>query len=133
MGKGRTRGRGKNTVTEATTSVAKRKGKKKVVENVSAPYGTQGRKIMQEFGLYTNEKTGLQIFNPGMPGIRVISVPRTKNGPKKVAGENETSIHSYTGYEIEGSRIKELRNDLLGPKRTRPLADHLGTQENSTG
>ncbi|KAL4280508.1 hypothetical protein GQ457_03G025190 [Hibiscus cannabinus] len=58
----------------------KTKGKTSCGRQSTKPsLGPGGRKIMEGIGLYTNEKTGMQILNPGRPSQMLVRRPNTRS------------------------------------------------------
>ncbi|KAK8712746.1 hypothetical protein V6N13_147974 [Hibiscus sabdariffa] len=58
----------------------KTKGKASCGRQSTKPsLGPRGRKIMEGIGLYTNEKTGMQILNPGRPSQMLVRRPNTRS------------------------------------------------------
>ncbi|KAL4295161.1 hypothetical protein GQ457_12G008350 [Hibiscus cannabinus] len=58
----------------------KTKGKTSCGRQSTKPLlGPRGRKIMEGIGLYTNEKTGMQILNPGRPSQMLVRRPNTRS------------------------------------------------------
>ncbi|KAL4283757.1 hypothetical protein GQ457_16G006080 [Hibiscus cannabinus] len=48
-------------------------------QSTKSSLGPRGRKIMEGIGLYTNEKTDMQILNPGRPSQMLVRRPNTRS------------------------------------------------------
>ncbi|KAK8652843.1 hypothetical protein V6N13_126866 [Hibiscus sabdariffa] len=83
-------------------SVNQNKGTSNMREHVKA-HGPRGRTIMKGIGIYTNEKTGLQLLKPVRPSQVLLSRPHTRSFTKPTSQPTSTTATSPADAPVSAS------------------------------